>query len=162
MDWPREGRGDLLAALQSHGPVTIHQDNRPLMALSPPVIADGDIVLTAHRPIADGAEEITIQAHGRDPNGEQRLIASIPVSFAEGVLAAEGSLSLPAELRARLTRFQIVGQTHAGAVSLAGDTLKQREIALIAGREDREGLELLSPLHYLEQAFFARRAIVGR
>ena len=30
--------------------------------------------------------------------------------------------------------------------------LRRREIALIAGREDREGLELLSPLHYLEQA----------
>ena len=35
---------------------------------------------------------------------------------------------------------------------LADDALRRREVALIAGREGREGLELLSPLHYLEQA----------
>jgi hypothetical protein len=37
-------------------------------------------------------------------------------------------------------------------VTLSDDSLKRREVALIAGREDREGLELLSPLHFLEQA----------
>ncbi|WP_120499315.1 DUF4159 domain-containing protein [Roseovarius sp. EL26] len=149
----RNGRDTILAALQSHGPVTIHQGTHSLMALSPPVIADGDIVLTAHRldPLTEQA--ITIQAHGRDPTGTSRLMASLPLSFDAGERATKGILSLPAELRARLTRFQIAGQSHAGAVSLTGDTLKQREIALIAGREDREGLELLSPLHYLEQAF---------
>ncbi|MEP3018228.1 MAG: DUF4159 domain-containing protein, partial [Tateyamaria sp.] len=40
----------------------------------------------------------------------------------------------------------------AGSVTLVDDSLRRREIALIAGREDREGLELLSPLHYLERA----------
>ncbi|MEL6210482.1 MAG: LytTR family transcriptional regulator, partial [Pseudomonadota bacterium] len=30
--------------------------------------------------------------------------------------------------------------------------LRRREVALISGRDDREGLELLSPTHYLEQA----------
>ena len=38
------------------------------------------------------------------------------------------------------------------SISLTDDSLKRREVALIAGREDREGLELLSPLHYLKQA----------
>src|SRR5690606_6136437 len=65
---------------------------------------------------------------------------------------ASGALTLPAELRARLTHFEIAGQNHAGAVSLTNDGLKRRKVALIAGRDDREGLELLSPLHYLERA----------
>ena len=39
-----------------------------------------------------------------------------------------------------------------GALALTDDGLRRREVALIAGRDDREGLELLSPLHYLEKA----------
>ncbi|PJE30972.1 LytTR family transcriptional regulator, partial [Pseudooceanicola lipolyticus] len=62
------------------------------------------------------------------------------------------ALSLPSELRARVTRFEILGQRSAGALALTDDGLRRREVALIAGRDDREGLELLSPLHYLEQA----------
>jgi hypothetical protein len=61
-------------------------------------------------------------------------------------------MSLPAELRARITRFDVQGQRSAGATTLADDALRRREVALIAGRESREGLQLLSPLHYLEQA----------
>ena len=59
---------------------------------------------------------------------------------------------LPAELRARITRFEIQGGRSAGALTLTDDSLRRREVALIAGRTDREGLELLSPLHYLQQA----------
>ena len=32
------------------------------------------------------------------------------------------------------------------------DALRRREVALIGGRQAREGLQLLSPLHYIEQA----------
>jgi hypothetical protein len=60
-------------------------------------------------------------------------------------------LALPSELRARITRFEIQGQRSAGAVTLTDDSLRRREVALIAGRVNREGLELLSPLHYLTQ-----------
>ncbi len=62
------------------------------------------------------------------------------------------ALSLPAELRARITRFDIAGQRSAGALTLVDDGLRRREVALIGGRSDREGLQLLSPLHYIEQA----------
>jgi hypothetical protein len=37
-------------------------------------------------------------------------------------------------------------------VSLADDSLKRRKIALISGTADREGLQLLSPTFYLQQA----------
>ena len=64
----------------------------------------------------------------------------------------ETALVLPPELRNRVTRFEIAGQRSAGSVSLTDDALKRREIALIAGGDDREGLDLLSPLHYLREA----------
>jgi len=59
---------------------------------------------------------------------------------------------LPAELRARITSFTIEGHRSAGATSLVDDNLRRREVALISGRDNRESLQLLSPLHYLEQA----------
>jgi hypothetical protein len=148
----REGREELLEALEARGPVTVHESPAPTFALRPAVIADGIVELTALRARPGAEREVTVKAHGRDPQGIARLLATLPLTFAEGDVQAKGELSLPAELRARLTRFEIAGQPQAGAVSLTDDSLKRREVALIAGREDREGLELLSPLHYLEQA----------
>ena len=46
----------------------------------------------------------------------------------------------------------MLGQRTAGAVSLTDDSLKRRKIALIGDGADREGLQLLSPTHYLRQA----------
>jgi hypothetical protein len=148
----RPGRDALLSELERRGPVTVHESPAPLFALKPAVTRDGIVQLAALR-LASGTErEIIIEAHGRDPQGVPRLLATLPLTFEQGALEASGELSLPGELRGRLTRFEIAGQGTAGAVSLTDDSLKRREVALIAGREDREGLELLSPLHYLEQA----------
>jgi hypothetical protein len=45
-------------------------------------------------------------------------------------------------------------------VALSDDSLRRREVALIAGREDREGLQLLSPLHYLRQALVPTAEVI--
>ncbi len=148
----REGRDRLLQALESRGPVTVHESAVPVLALTPATVEDGTLQVTARRVSPGPTREITVEAHGRDPSGVPRLLATLPLNFDAGATEATGALTLPAELRARLTRFEIAGQSHAGAVTLTDDSLKRREVALIAGREDREGLELLSPLHYLEQA----------
>lgn len=148
----RDGRERLLSELQSHGPVTVFESPTPVIALAPATINDGAVQLTATRARGGNPREITIEAHGRDPSGTPRMLATMPLTFEADATTATGGLSLPAELRARLTRFEIAGQRHAGAVTLTDDSLRRREVALIAGREDREGLELLSPLHYLEQA----------
>lgn len=148
----REDRAALLAALAARGPVTVHESPAPILALRPARIADGAVEVTALRASPGPAREIAVEAHGRDPSGTPRVLATLPLTFAQGDTEARGALSLPAELRTRLSRLEIVGQRHAGAVSLTDDSLRRREVALIAGREDREGLELLSPLHYLERA----------
>ncbi|UXX84946.1 DUF4159 domain-containing protein [Roseovarius pelagicus] len=148
----REGREALLDALEDRGTVTVFEGAHATLALGPARIEDGALVLTAQRAQTALKREIAILAHGRDPSGTPRVMATLPLQFEEGEGTATGTLSLPAELRARLTRFEIAGQDHAGAISLTDDGLKRREVALIAGRDDREGLELLSPLHYLERA----------
>jgi hypothetical protein len=145
-------RAEALAAFEAVGPVTVFESPRPVIALKPPVFADGVVTLTAIRADTAGGAEVTVNAHGLDPAGTPRTLASAPVTFAPG--AAEGvvELSLPPELRNRVTRFEIDGLRSAGAVSLTDDSLRRREVALVAGIDDREALQLLSPTHYLEQA----------
>lgn len=147
-DW----REDVLSALEGHGEVRVFESPRPVYGLRPPAYEDGAIALGAVRARAEGPAEVTVSAHGRDPNGVERELAATDLSFVEGAAEAETTLSLPPELRNRITRFEIGGLRSAGAVSLTDDALKRREVALIAGTEDREGLQLLSPTHYLEQA----------
>ncbi len=148
----RAGRANLLEALEARGPVTVFESAAPIFALTPARIEDGTLALTVQRAQPGAAREVTILAHGRDPSGTPRVLSSATHTFAQGEVQGEVALPLPAELRARITRFEIAGQSHAGAVTLSDDSLKRREVALIAGRDDREGLELLSPLHYLERA----------
>ncbi len=146
------GREALLAALQAHGPVTVFESPRAAFALRPAVFSDGAIKIAALRQPAGGASEIELSALGPDPAGIERELARVPVGFAAGAGETEIALSLPPELRNRITRFELVGQRSAGAVSLTDDSLKRRKIALVSGQNEAEGLRLLSPTHYLRQA----------
>ncbi|MEL6563081.1 MAG: DUF4159 domain-containing protein [Pseudomonadota bacterium] len=146
---PRE---DILEVLQTRGPVRVTQTGAGVVALAPATYEDGTVQLTARRSIPGPERGVTILAQGRDPAGNAAILASANAVFEDGKLAAETALALPSELRARITRFEVQATRSAGAVTLVDDSLRRREIALIAGREGREGLELLSPLHYLERA----------
>jgi Domain of unknown function (DUF4159)/Aerotolerance regulator N-terminal len=147
------GREDLLAVLEERGAVSVFQSPRPVLALQPPKFAEGVIKLSALRlPAGDGVS-VEVSARGPDPSGIDRELARLPMNFAAGADAASAELSLPPELRNRVTRFEIAGIRSAGAVSMTDDSLKRRKVALISGvPQDREALQLLSPTHYLRQA----------
>ncbi len=146
------GRDDLLSLLQQRGTVEAYQTAANVLAILPATYEDGAVQLRVLRAAAGAEREVVIQAQGRDPAGNARILASVPVTFDEGATEAQTALVLPSELRARITRFDIAGQRSAGASTLSDDGLRRREVALISARESREGLELLSPLHYIEQA----------
>lgn len=150
LDYP--SRRPMLDALQNQGSVDVYQTGANVLAMAPASYKDGAITLTVKRAIAGSAREVTLNAQGRDPVGNARILATVPARFDDGATQATAALSLPSELRARITRFDIAGQRSAGATTLVDDGLRRREVALIAGRENREGLELLSPLHYIERA----------
>ncbi len=145
-------RVPMLTALEARGDVRVIEGGRPVLGLRPASYADGIMQLTALRAVRGSEQQADITAVGLDPSGIERVLASAPVTFAAADNVAQVELSLPPELRNRITRFEISGQRSAAAVTLTDDSLKRREVALIAGRDDREGLELLSPLHYLRQA----------
>ncbi|GAA6193276.1 DUF4159 domain-containing protein [Phaeobacter sp. NW0010-22] len=144
-----EGQSDLLSAFETRGTVKVFESGQPVVGIKPATFEDSAMQISAHRSAAASDQNITILAQGRDPAGTQRTLASVDLSFSATETDAQTALSLPTELRARITHFEIQGQASAGATALTDDSLRRREIALIAGRENREGLELLSPLHYL-------------
>ncbi|NNK65183.1 MAG: DUF4159 domain-containing protein [Rhodobacteraceae bacterium] len=147
-DW----RDALLARAEAQGDVTVFESARPAYVLRPSEFSDGEILVRGSRAVAGDVTTLSIAAQGLDPNGIPRVLARADLRFAPSATYAELPLSLPPELRNRITRFEIEGIRSAGAVTLTDDALRRREVALIAGRDDREGLELLSPTHYLEQA----------
>ncbi len=150
LDW--DGREDLLAELESRGGVTVFQTPRQTIGVRPARFENGEVIVSATRSPIGNPLETAITAVGLDPAGVERQLASVPLVFAPGEPVAETAMVLPPELRNRITRFEVTGRRSAGAVSLTDDALKRREVALIAGRDDREGLELLSPLFYLREA----------
>ncbi|MGR3495340.1 DUF4159 domain-containing protein [Citreimonas sp.] len=148
----RDIREDLLSTLEERGTVTVFESPRSLYALEPARFEDGAVRITAHRLRSGPATEVSLTGHGLDPAGNPAVLVRSPVMFEADATTATTEISLPAELRARMTRFEIEGSRSAGAVAMTDDSLRRREVALIAGRDDREGLELLSPLHYLSRA----------
>ena len=148
----RDNRTTLLATLEDRGTVTVFEAGQTILGLAPARFEDGNIVLTSLRAQTGSDREVTILAQGRDPAGNPAVLARATATFDADAATAETALALPSELRARITRFEIEGNRSAGATTLPDDSLRRREIALVAGREDREGLQLLSPLHYLQKA----------
>jgi len=145
-------RSPLLRAFEAHGQVEVFQSPAARLGLRPSTFSDGVIHLTALRDAPGPARDVVVAGIGPDPSGTLRVLSQLPLSFAPDQRTASAQLSLPPELRNRITRFRIQGIDSAGAVSLADDSLRRRRVALLGGASGREGLELLSPLHFLHQA----------
>jgi hypothetical protein len=147
-----EGHDSILATLESIPDLRVLQGAHQIAGLTPATYVDGAINLSVLRANARDAQDVTILAQGRDPSGNNATLATATAQFASGENIANTAMVLPSELRARVTAFEIQGLRAAGAKTLVDDAFQRREVALISGREGREGLELLSPLHYLNQA----------
>lgn len=146
-----EGRDRLFGVFEDKGAVSIIQPENPAYTLRPGQYDDGILTITAER-VAPGPEiELQLEAHGPDPSGTPTILLRAPLVFAQDALEASVDLNLPSELRARIKRFALEGYRSAGAVTLPDDALRRREVALVAGLEEREGLQLLSPLHFLSK-----------
>ena len=155
----RQSRAALAAAVQARGSLRVWQPGAPVLALGAAQIAAGQDDISAGTgglwvPVLNTAPPVSppeVVALGTDPSGQERELAR-QVVVPEGADKWVARFDLPAELRNRISRFEIAGQRSAGAVSLADDALKRRKVALISALEAREGLELLAPTHYLRQA----------
>jgi hypothetical protein len=146
------GEAELAEALLARGPVTLVGPSREAVALTPPRLADGEMVVTAVR--VEGAEErpVAVTAVGPDPNGIERALGAAEGAFAAGETEVKLALDLPIELRNRVGRVALTEARSAGGVALADDSVRRRKVGLLSGRAGGEAQELIDPLHYLRNA----------
>lgn len=145
-------RDRLLAALSQRGSVRVFESGRPVLALGRGSFTDGRVDVPVLRAGTQGEAQVEVTARGLDPAGNEVELARTALNLGNGKDRATASFDLPPELRNRLTRFEIAGEGTAGAVSLTDDALKRRKVAIVSPTATAEGLELLSPDHYLRQA----------
>lgn len=157
----REGREDVLRALQIKGSVTVFEHERPVIALGPADAGAEGVSIPVMRRLGADGQTATVIARGPDPSGVERILSRSDVSFAEGETQAVAQFELPSEVRNRVTRFEVEGHRSAAALRLADDSLKRRKVALVSVRESREGLELLSHLHYIRAALSDRADVIS-
>ncbi|MEN6542958.1 DUF4159 domain-containing protein [Parvibaculum sp.] len=80
------------------------------------------------------------------------LLGEAPFTFEIGERKATAKFDLPVELRNRIARLEIAGETSAGAVSLIDERWRRRTIGLVSGAPIEEAQPLLSDLYYLQRA----------
>ena len=148
----RGTRAPLLEALEARGSVRVYEGGRAATALAPPAVEEGTIALTARRAVPGPEQTLRAIARGPGPDGAERTLAEADVVLPEGEVEGTAELALPPEIRNRVARFELEGLRSAGAVQMADDALRRREVALVSGEGEAEGLRLLSPLHYLREA----------
>lgn len=149
LDYPN--RAEWLASLTGRGLVTVIPPARPIRALE---LQGGEApALTLISTVEPGADVLAI---GPDPQGIERELARLipaEATTGEGVFSRPTAIDLPPELRNRITRFQVAGESHAGAVVLADSRLKRHKVGLVGDADAHaEGQQLLSPLYYLRRA----------
>ncbi len=144
------GRIEVLEALEARGEVRVVQSDAPVFALHSLSQAEGVLTVQARASVPVTTQK-TVSILGTDPSGVERLLAQGVLDFT-GEPLASAEFALPSELRGRITQFEMEGVSSAGARYLTDDSIRRREIGVVQVGSDREGLELLSPTHYLRQA----------
>lgn len=139
----------LATLIDSSLPLNLFEQDKPLMALNPPVNGVNDMSVTASR-LGMTAEDTRLVSA---LDLQNRLIASAELTFDEGSDTAEALLELPTELRNEIARLEISGDGTAAGVQLLDDRFRRKVVGILSG----EGSEAAQPL--LSPAFYVRRAL---
>lgn len=122
-------------------------EGRYALALLPPEREAGGAVPRVIRPKADAAREGSVRALDSDGG----ILGEAPFTMAAGETTALPALDLPLELRNRIARLEIAGEASAGAVVLADDRWRRRNVGIVSGRSEA-AQPLLSDIHYLRRS----------
>ncbi len=141
------GWNDFAKAFAGFAAVRVVADEQPARLLLPPT-SEAE-ALVAHvaavpQPLANVA---TVLAQG----GDGRTLARVEAKFAEGASQADAAITLPPELRNRLTRLVLDGPAGAGNVVLLDERWRRRPVGLIGG-DPAADTPLSGSLFYLRRA----------
>ena len=140
----------LAQQLSRIGPLSLMggpEHEAPLLLLPAPDDADG-MAPEVRRTHETGNEEVWVRAMSL----EGRVLTRVATTMADGERIARAPLGLPRELRRDVTRVEIEGQRHAGAVVLVDDRWQRRTVGLVTMGDDYAARPLLAPTYYLRRA----------
>ena len=138
-----------VAELQRLGPVTAYLPELGSLPLTLTRVAardGGPDTYSVSRPQASGPAAARVRLI--DDDG--RLLAGVDLAFAADARTASERPRLAAEWRARLTRIEVAGEAHAGAVLLADQRWQRPPIGIVAPAAADQ--PLLAGAYYLERA----------
>ena len=140
----------LVAALQRLGrlDVLLPAADVPARVIAPPRADQGRLLLSVRQVPQATPSETAVLARTADG----RALARVPLSFAPGAAEAEAALSLPPELRNRLTRVELEGASSAAAVALSDERWRRRPVGLVSGSPESSDQPLIGDLYYLDRA----------
>ncbi len=143
------GWGDFAAGLAACGAVEVLRDPVPpaRLLLAPRNGADRLVARIAQVPRALPAEAAVLAQ-----SGDGRTLARATASFAPQAATAEAAIILPPEIRNRLGRLLLEGQSSAGAVLLLDERWRRRPVGLLAGDAMTAATPLTGQLYYLRRA----------
>ncbi len=157
----RDQKNRLLSILQDRGEVSVYNSQAPLFTLSGVILLEDSFAVDVHR-LSDMSEsDFVLLVEGVDPAGNSAVLARIEHGFEQGKTDARVEISLPPELRNRITQFSIEAQRHAGARFILANELRRTEVAVFSGRSDSEVTELLKPSHYVKRALVGNAEILS-
>jgi hypothetical protein len=116
--------------------------------LIPPDGAGADLVPAVRRADAGSAERIALRALDAEGHTLLRQTVDLPV----GKQRADARLTMPTELRNRVTRIDIENETTAAAAALLDARWQRRPVGLIAATAAGNTSPLLDDLYYVERA----------
>lgn len=122
-------------------------DARALALLPPSIEGDGFVT---HILRAPNQSPQTGSVHALNTQGA--VLGSADFKFDAGSGEATARLDLPLDLRNKIARIEIAGETSAGAMSLLDERWRRRTVGLVSGSSIGEGQQLLSDLYYLQRA----------
>jgi Domain of unknown function (DUF4159)/Aerotolerance regulator N-terminal len=141
---------ELLERLRRLGPVRFVAPPSASLArlLTPPQNESRDLAVSVQRAALGDAAPVTLRALGADG----RLLARAEARFPEDRGAIDAAFKIPTELRNRVDRIEIEGESSAGAVLLIDERSRRRPVGIAAETAEGSSQPLLSDTYYLERA----------
>ncbi len=129
--------------------------SRVALVLLQPESGARELRVKALRAAGDGPRRIAVQ--GSDERGA--IVARTVLDFGPTDTEATASIDTPTELRNRILRLDIEGQSSAGAVVLLDERFRRRPVGIVGERQTAAGQPLLQEVYYLERALEPYAAI---
>lgn len=118
------------------------------LALLPPHEQSDEFAPAVIRADASGTRGGSVRATANDG----AVLSATAFRFEEGETSTRAVFDLPLELRNKVARLDIAGESSAGAVVLADERWRRRSVGIVSGASAEEAQPLLSDAYYLRRA----------